>query len=171
MPHPQHRSSCHWTLYSKSFLPTPPFFTSYISNIKHPFKHGNHQSELLSLASFPQPTPQISYKLLDPLGGKFKNVYTGFYHYMYFRNRHVSAKAGKRRKQGIKKIKNKSPPPRLKISMVDLHQSQRPVETSVLNSNCRLQELVQEGDKADGKNWGWKQGKKLNPKVWDEWTL
>ena len=64
----------------------------------------------------------------------------------------VSAKAGKRRKKGIKKIKNKSLPPRLKISVVDLHQSQRPIETSVLNSNCRLQELIQEGDKADGKN-------------------
>lgn len=55
----------------------------------------------------------------------------------------VSAKAGKRRKQGIKKIKNKSPPPHLKISVVDLHQSQRLNETSVhLNSNCRLPELV-----------------------------
>ena len=55
----------------------------------------------------------------------------------------VSAKAGKRRKQGIKKIKNKSPPPRLQISVVDLHQSQRLIETSVLlNSNCWLPELA-----------------------------
>jgi len=61
-------------------------------------------------------------------------------------------KQGRGESKALKKIKNKSLPPRLKISVVDLHQSQRPIETSVLNSNCRLQELVQEGDKADGKN-------------------
>lgn len=130
------------------------FFTSYISNKLHLSIPSMKPSKvLLSCFLSSANTPDF----LQATGSTYcinsRMFIQVFIITCYFRNRHVSLKQG-RGKQGIKKIKNKSPPPRvLKFQLVDLHQSREsPVETSVLNSNCRLQELVQEGDKADGKN-------------------
>lgn len=70
----------------KPFSSRPLFFASSISNMNYPVKHSSHHTDLFSLVFAPQQTPPDSCKLLDTLGGKFRNVYTGLNHYTCFGN-------------------------------------------------------------------------------------
>ena len=166
MPHPQHRFSCHWRLRSKSFffylLFSPPISQTLNihSSIQTITVNWSHVLPLLSQ----HPTFLVSYWIR--LVANTIMLIQVFIIIRVLETCVVSAEAGQRRKQGIKKIKNRSPPPHLKTAVVSLHQSHRLAESFVLpNSTRGPQEPAWEGDKADGKNWGWNQGKGLNPKV------
>lgn len=82
----------------------------------------------------------------------------------------VRAEAGQRRKQCIKNIKNRSPPPRMKIAVVILHQSRRLVTIFCSEIKPSAQNAGWEGDKADGKNEGGKEGRRVESSS-DRWTL